>query len=422
MFDLTKKTNLADGQDKEKKNGKVNSRSEEQRKAEEMPFSADCSFYQSMRDTYCTKTTIGQFVADIMSTRYKQATENYRRLMAEGKEAEAKKVKDNLPAFVPAGFCDGPHRMEKMMTLTGMTIIDIDHCGDRTNEFMEKLKELPWVKAGWVSVSGEGLKAVARIDARSIDEFRVANKIARRHIGQLLGFECDKQCSDPTRLSFTSHDPSAFYREDTVCFDWRSEGEKMDEIPVIGAIPPTAQYRPIPPANGMIDTFLSEFEAKFAYRKGQRNAWLLAIGRAARFKGMTAGELELLIGKVQQRADETCGTAEIRKKIRSGYGYVNGKFNEHVGAAGATGAAMLFSEPEKNENFSENIESQDDITEHTISALPCLPRCVYTHLNQILLTITNIANTDRERDVLLCSALANLSTCCPEVTFRYRDA
>ena len=53
---------------------------------------------------------------------------------------------------------------------------------------------------------------------------------------------------------------------------------------------------------------------------------------------------------------------------------------------------MLFSEPEKNENFSENIESQDDIIEHTISALPCLPRCVYTHLNQILLTITNMAN------------------------------
>ena len=414
--------NFAGWQNGEKRNGKVNSRSEGQRSAEEKPFGMDCSFYRSMRDTYCTKTTVRQFVNDIISPRYKHETEEYRRLTAEGKEAEAKKIKENLPAFVAAGFCNGPHKIEKMTSFTGVTIIDIDHCGERTHEFIKILKVCRWVMAGWVSVSGEGLKALVRIDARNVDEYRRANEIVRLHIGRLLGFECDKQCSDPTRLSFTSHDPNAFYREDTECFNWRNEPAREESIQMPGSIPPTTQHRPVPPAEGMIDTFLSDFEAKFAYEKGKRNAWLLAIGRAARYRGMTQRELEILIGKVTSRADETCGAAEIRKKIQAGYGFVDGKFYEQAVFLGSQVPYICFPEEKNLEKEPENIDSEGDITDTTISALPYIPSWVYDNINQILLTITNVANTDRERDVLLCAALANLSACCPEVTFRYRDA
>ena len=106
---------------------------------------------------------------------------------------------------------------------------------------------------------------------------------------------------------------------------------------------------------------------------------------------MTGKELDILIEKVQTRADETCGADEIRKKIQAGYSYVNGKFNEHVGSSGSS---MLFLEPENTGNFTENVDSQDDITEHTIGALPLMPRSIYTHLHPLLLTITDTANTD----------------------------
>ena len=108
---------------------------------------------------------------------------------------------------------------------------------------------------------------------------------------------------------------------------------------------------------------------------------------------MTGKELDILIEKVQTRADETCGADEIRKKIQAGYAYVNGKFNEHVGSVGSVGSHICFSEPENTGNFMENVDSQDDITEHTIGALPLMPRSIYTHLHPLLLTITDTANS-----------------------------
>jgi hypothetical protein len=55
------------------------------------------------------------------------------------------------------------------------------------------------------------------------------------------------------------------------------------------------------------------------------------------------------------------------------YGYVNGKLYEHPTVTTVKRSPICFSDSKNNENFSESIDSKDDITDHTISALPCMP-------------------------------------------------
>ena len=85
------------------------------------------SFYEHIRSKQNTVVLLAEFVTAIRSERWKQPVETYRKLMSEGRSAEAKPIKDGMPGIVAAGVCEGGHSKQNFRHFSGYMMVDIDH-------------------------------------------------------------------------------------------------------------------------------------------------------------------------------------------------------------------------------------------------------------------------------------------------------
>ena len=319
-----------------------------------MVYTDLCSFYFSVFDEHAVDMTLKEFVKLLRGERWKVQVEEYQRLKASGRETEAKKLKRKLAALVIAGRCDGSHAETNLKQWSGDAMLDVDKCNGRVSEFLQVLKDTPWVKAAWRSVSYDGLKLVVRVEAESVDEYRMAYALVAWHVAQLLAFPCDMSCKNPTRPCFASYDPEAFFRPDTEVFPWRRfvtehpdrVGEILAELKV--KTPASASKPPVA-ASGMLHTFFNEFLEQNPFVDGKKNEFLLKLGRIARYKGVGEEELaRLKTLAVERLAGMGCAAGDIPPRIDSGYRYADmnkGPETPASRAHKAQGSLRRFSEP-----------------------------------------------------------------------------
>lgn len=384
-----------------------------------------CSFYFSVFDEHAVDMTLEEFVKLLRGERWKVQVEEYQRLKASGRETEAKKLKRKLAALVIAGRCDGSHAETNLKQWSGDAMLDVDKCNGRVSEFLQVLKDTPWVKAAWRSVSYDGLKLVVRVEAESVDEYRLAYALVAWHVAQLLAFPCDMSCKNPTRPCFASYDPEAFFRPDTEVFPWRRfvtehpdrVGEILAELKV--KTPAGASGPPVA-ASGMLHTFFNEFLEQNPFVDGKKNEFLLKLGRIARYKRV--GEEELLRLKtlaVERLAGMGCAAGDIPPRIDSGYRYADmnkGPETPASRAHKAQGSPMRYSEPNEGEEEAELEKLEADKLRREV---PCLPDELFDRLPDFLKRgLTHVRNK-RERDILLLSMITNISGCLPGVRMNY---
>ena len=351
--------------------------------------------------------------------------EEYQRLKASGRETEAKKLKRKLAALVIAGRCDGSHAETNLKQWSGDAMLDVDKCNGRVSEFLQVLKDTPWVKAAWRSVSYDGLKLVVRVEAESVDEYRMAYALVAWHVAQLLAFPCDMSCKNPTRPCFASYDPEAFFRPDTEVFPWRRfvtehpdrVGEILAELKV--KTPAGASGPPVA-ASGMLHTFFNEFLEQNPFVDGKKNEFLLKLGRIARYKGVGEEELaRLKTLAVERLAGMGCAAGDIPPRIDSGYRYADmnkGPETPASRAHKAQGSPMRYSEPNEGEEEAELEKLEADKLRREV---PCLPDELFDRLPDFLKRgLTHVRNK-RERDILLLSMITNISGCLPGVRMNY---
>ena len=182
-----------------------------------------CSYYENVKSKRNQVITLAQFVTAIRSGRWKKAVEDFRRLKAEGKLKEAKRIKEGLPGIVSAGVCEGGHSKENVVSLSENQMLDVDDYFGDIHALIRRVSELPWVQAAWISVSGEGAKIIVRIQVNTLEEYeQQAYPIVAQYFSRLLDTPMDMHCSDLSRFCFVSYDPDAFYKEEA-CepFPWR---------------------------------------------------------------------------------------------------------------------------------------------------------------------------------------------------------
>ena len=390
-----------------------------------MVYTDLCSFYFSVFDEHAVDMTLKEFVKLLRGERWKVQVEEYQRLKASGRETEAKKLKRKLAALVIAGRCDGSHAETNLKQWSGDAMLDVDKCNGRVSEFLQVLKDTPWVKAAWRSVSYDGLKLVVRVEAESVDEYRLAYALVAWHVAQLLAFPCDMSCKNPTRPCFASYDPEAFFRPDTEVFPWRRfvtehpdrVGEILAELKV--KTPASASKPPVA-ASGMLHTFFNEFLEQNPFVDGKKNEFLLKLGRIARYKGV--GEEELAWLKtlaVERLAGMGCAAGDIPPRIDSGYRYADmnkGPETPASRAHKAQGSPMRYSEPNEGEEEAELEKLEADKLRREV---PCLPDELFDRLPDFLKRgLTHVRNK-RERDILLLSMITNISGCLPGVRMNY---
>lgn len=390
-----------------------------------MVYTDLCSFYFSVFDEHAVDMTLEEFVKLLRGERWKVQVEEYQRLKASGRETEAKKLKRKLAALVIAGRCDGSHAETNLKQWSGDAMLDMDKCNGRVSEFLQVLKDTPWVKAAWRSVSYDGLKLVVRVEAENVDEYRLAYALVAWHVAQLLAFPCDMSCKNPTRPCFASYDPEAFFRPDTEVFPWRRfvtehpdrVGEILAELKV--KTPAGASGPPVA-ASGMLHTFFNEFLEQNPFVDGKKNEFLLKLGRIARYKGVGEEELaRLKTLAVERLAGMGCAAGDIPPRIDSGYRYADmnkGPETPASRAHKAQGSPMRYSEPNEGEEEAELEKLEADKLRREV---PCLPDELFDRLPDFLKRgLTHVRNK-RERDILLLSMITNISGCLPGVRMNY---
>ena len=390
-----------------------------------MVYTDLCSFYFSVFDEHAVDMTLKEFVKLLRGERWKVQVEEYQRLKASGRETEAKKLKRKLAALVIAGRCDGSHAETNLKQWSGDAMLDVEKCNGRVAEFLQVVKDTPWVKAAWRSVSYDGLKLVVRVEAESVDEYRMAYALVAWHVAQLLAFPCDMSCKNPTRPCFASYDPEAFFRPDTEVFPWRRfvtehpdrVGEILAELKV--KTPAGASGPPVA-ASGMLHTFFNEFLAQNPFVDGKKNEFLLKLGRIARYKGVGEEELaRLKTLAVERLAGMGCAAGDIPPRIDSGYRYADmnkGPETPASRAHKAQGSPMRYSEPNEGEEEAELEKLEADKLRREV---PCLPDELFDRLPDFLKRgLTHVRNK-RERDILLLSMITNISGCLPGVRMNY---
>ena len=390
-----------------------------------MVYTDLCSFYFSVFDEHAVDMTLKEFVKLLRGERWKVQVEEYQRLKASGRETEAKKLKRKLAALVIAGRCDGSHAETNLKQWSGDAMLDVDKCTGRVSEFLQVLKDTPWVKAAWRSVSYDGLKLVVRVEAESVDEYRLAYALVAWHVAQLLAFPCDMSCKNPTRPCFASYDPEAFFRPDTEVFPWRRfvtehpdrVGEILAELKV--KTPAGASGLPVA-ASGMLHTFFNEFLEQNPFVDGKKNEFLLKLGRIARYKGVGEEELaRLKTLAVERLAGMGCAAGDIPPRIDSGYRYADmnkGPETPVFRAHKAQGSPMRYSEPNEGEEEAELEKLEADKLRREV---PCLPDELFDRLPDFLKRGLMHVRNKRERDILLLSMITNISGCLPGVRMNY---
>ena len=390
-----------------------------------MVYTDLCSFYFSVFDEHAVDMTLKEFVELLRGERWKAQVEEYQRLKASGRETEAKKLKRKLAALVIAGRCEGSHAETNLKQWSGDAMLDVDKCNGRVSEFLQVLKDTPWVKAAWRSVSYDGLKLVVRVEAESVDEYRLAYALVAWHVAQLLAFPCDMSCKNPTRPCFASFDSEAFFRPDTEVFPWRRfvtehpdrVGEILAELKVKT---PASASKPLVAASGMLHTFFNEFLAQNPFVDGKKNEFLLKLGRIARYKGVGEEELaRLKTLAVERLAGMGCAAGDMPPRIDSGYRYADmnkGPETPASRAHKAQGSLRRYSDSGEEGEEAEIEKLEADKLRRNV---PCLPDELFDRLPDFLKRgLTHVRNK-RERDILLLSMITNISGCLPGVRMNY---
>ena len=390
-----------------------------------MVYTDLCSFYFSVFDEHAVDMTLEEFVKLLRGERWKVQVEEYQRLKASGRETEAKKLKRKLAALVIAGRCDGSHAETNLKQWSGDAMLDVDKCNGRVSEFLQVLKDTPWVKAAWRSVSYDGLKLVVRVEAESVDEYRLAYALVAWHVAQLLAFPCDMSCKNPTRPCFASYDPEAFFRPDTEVFPWRRfvtehpdrVGEILAELKV--KTPAGASGPPVA-ASGMLHTFFNEFLEQNPFVDGKKNEFLLKLGRIARYKGVGEEELaRLKTLAVERLAGMGCAAGDIPPRIDSGYRYADMNKGPETPASRAHKAQGSLRRYSDSGEEGEEAEIEKLEADKLRREVPCLPDELFDRLPDFLKRgLTHVRNK-RERDILLLSMITNISGCLPGVRMNY---
>ena len=390
-----------------------------------MVYTDLCSFYFSVFDEHAVDMTLEEFVKLLRGERWKVQVEEYQRLKASGRETEAKKLKRKLAALVIAGRCDGSHAETNLKQWSGDAMLDVDKCNGRVSEFLQVLKDTPWVKAAWRSVSYDGLKLVVRVEAESVDEYRLAYALVAWHVAQLLAFPCDMSCKNPTRPCFASYDPEAFFRPDTEVFPWRRfvtehpdrVGEILAELKVKT---PASASKPLVAASGMLHTFFNEFLAQNPFVDGKKNEFLLKLGRIARYKGVGEEELaRLKTLAVERLAGMGCAAGDIPPRIDSGYRYADMNKGPETPASRAHKAQGSLRRYSDSGEEGEEAEIEKFEADKLRRNVPCLPDELFDRLPDFLKRgLTHVRNK-RERDILLLSMITNISGCLPGVRMNY---
>ena len=147
---------------------------------------------------------------DIKEGKYKEQVEAILKLIAEGQEEEADKLKKQLLAFTPSGTFENGRKAELLTQYSEYVILDLDDLNPVQLVEAKKIVALaPYTFAVFISPSGNGLKIIVAVNSKA-EHHKLAFQQVSDYYAQALQVEVDSSGKDVSRLCFMSYDPDCF--------------------------------------------------------------------------------------------------------------------------------------------------------------------------------------------------------------------
>ena len=234
----------------------------------------ELSLFKGFTDTLPESITLDALVAMMRTDEsVRDYTEKHRYYRDMGNVSSAKYYKNRMPCFGVAARFAGGKRKEHITTLTGLSLVDIDHIApDKMAEVLEKVRADEHTLLAYTTLSGQGIRVIARYetypnppceggdsnivnsnslphraDARGASVATTAGLSAPRSLAceigggslyklafltineyyaHLTGLATDLQCKNVGRLSTIAHDAALHYNPEAVLFVIKEEEKK----------------------------------------------------------------------------------------------------------------------------------------------------------------------------------------------------
>ena len=163
----------------------------------------------------------------------KNHTELYRKQVPISK-ALADNTKLMMPGITASALMDGQGKqVANILKPTYWLAVDIDKIPEeKMQEVITKADKDPYVMARYVTVSGHGLRILARYkpfddpEVTAVELFGVVVRKAMDYFSILLGVPADEKCCDITRMCGLAHDPTAYFCWNSKPFELESKDIK----------------------------------------------------------------------------------------------------------------------------------------------------------------------------------------------------
>ena len=338
---------------------------------------------------------------------YKEEVEAIRKLIADGQDKEADKLKKQLLAFTPSGTFENGRKAELLSQYSEFVILDLDKLSPVQIEEGKKLVALePYTYAAFISPSGNGLKIIVPVNSGG-EHHKIAFQQVCDYYQKALQLEVDPSGKDVSRLCFMSYDPNSFrniYAEKfNVNIELQQPKPPLKEKQAKTEEPKTEQPKTEQPPNEENSDWLEVFgncidftDRKLNYHEGNRNNYLHLLACNCNRAGIPENIAQ---GYILQQFD--LDTQEAIPTIHSAY-------------------ANNVADFAKFADFAKSTENANQSKEHFLMNMPMLPDDVYDRLPEILKQGAAVFEDRRERDVFLTGALSIISGCMRNVVGLYR--
>lgn len=183
--------------------------------------------FPSLTATQWTPLTWQGVLEMLRGTTLRDATLRYRTAPTAG-------IKQGMPAIITmVELIRQGRRASDQGAYTGIIMMDFDDIPeDRVEHIREAVNADPHTLLSYVTLSGQGLRVFARLEAvpRDKAEFLAAWQMANGHYATLTGFAYDGQCKNANRMSVLCHDPKAFFNPGCLPFPMEA---RMEQAPPV---------------------------------------------------------------------------------------------------------------------------------------------------------------------------------------------
>ena len=248
------------------------------------------SLFKGYSDICPNPVTLADIVGLIrQSTAVREHTEKHRYFLAHGNATAAKREKSSCPCFAVAVRFEGGKNQADIQGWTGLCLADIDHIDPaKLAECRSRACADPHTLLAYTTISGQGLRIVFPVNGLGEDTkqnlrlYRRLFDAGNRYYAELLGWPCDQQCKNATRLSGLAHDPDVYFNPDAEGFSPEAENNPSP--------------RPRHPA-GLLKKAVAAArrvleEEQVAYMPHQRNRYIMRMGYLLNAYGVEQADAE----------------------------------------------------------------------------------------------------------------------------------